>query len=265
MIEHSLFDKQRTSTHLKLTMTDRQTFCGSLTEILRLQSSLHSYLYCLLDLFPYPSKRQGHDKIYEHRGNKKYPNGVDRGHLNPSLMNSFDVSSMDLTHTHTNGYPQFYAFNNGVWKRFERKIFNYARKNCFLKSTKSEFYVITGLSDYKITGTKTSTLKSPLFWPVKYKGAVPQPPGSPPLPKKFKSIIQARSMWTVGCCSWVSKKVLKGEAVSIWANNEPKGVTNMEMQPDLTTLAKHIYPGKRCFKFFPGNAECNKVKNHVSL
>ena len=95
---------------------------------------------------------------------------------------------MKLTHTFTNAYPQYSYFNIGVWKKYEKKIFDYAKSTCVGKSTNAEFYAVTGLSDYKITSTKNSAAKkSPAkFWP------------GGKLPANIKAIKRAESMWTVG-------------------------------------------------------------------
>lgn len=196
--------------------------------------------------------KQGKNKLYAGRGRKTNPRAVDKGHLNPSQINSFDANTMKLTHTYTNAYPQFTYFNIGVWKKYEKKIFDYAKIKCFAKAGNSEFYLLTGLSDYKVLASgKAGVQQKKTMWP----------PGNPP---GLDPIVQAKSMWTVGCCSWKTGSTQKGEAVSIWANNEPKGIFNRESEPEPSLLGLYIY-GKKTFKFFPGNDACNKKPNHITL
>ena len=208
----------------------------------------------------------GSNKIYLNRGDRRYPDAVEEGQLNPMQMHSYNKETMKLTHTHVNAYPQFTDFNDGVWKAYEKKIFNYAKTRCSSNSPSSNFYVITGVSDYEIKGNgRTAVVSAPTYWPVAYEGAETQPLGSEPLQKNVESIVQPKSMWTVGCCTWKEGKTERAEAVSVWANNKPKGFSKSETQPYLDVLARRLFPANPCFSFFPGSAQCANSSNHFTM
>ncbi len=205
--------------------------------------------------------------IYLDRGKKDQPEGVQEGQLNPKRMHSYGDKSMDLTFNHINAFPQYSDFANGVWRKYQEKIISFAKVRCAEKDASAEFYVVSGLSDYELTGRgSTAFLKASTFWPVAYGGAIPKPHHSPPLPDGLaKSIIKPKSVWTVGCCTWTVSNEPHAETVSFWANNKPRGVPKHEVQPDLHTLAARLSPGKPCFQFFPSNPHCNMVENHFTL
>ena len=85
--------------------------------------------------------RQGSDDLY--KGSSDY--NIDRGHLNPSLINSYDKNHQIATFKYTNAVPQFARHNRGSWRVFEAKIANYVKRECGPKEGKM----------YLITGTKT--------------------------------------------------------------------------------------------------------------
>ncbi|XP_028405012.1 uncharacterized protein LOC114527525 [Dendronephthya gigantea] len=211
--------------------------------------------------------RIGSNKIYLDRSDKKYPEGVEEGQLNPNQMHTYADASMDLTFNHINAFPQYTDFAQGVWRKYQNKIISYAKDICSAKDVSAVFYAVSGVSDYELTGVRSSAFLRPAtFWPVAYEGAVTQPDGSPELENGLaKSIIQPKSAWTVGCCAWTKAGVKNAQSVSFWANNKPRGVPKYEVQPDLSTLRKALFPGKQCFKFFPANSLCNSAENHFTM
>ena len=212
----------------------------------------------------------GSNKIYLGRGNMTRPEAVEEGQLNPNQMHSYEsgsTNSMDLTFNHINAFPQYSDFARGVWRKYQEKIISYGKDTCSQKDPSATFYVVSGLSDYELTGKGTSAfLKAATYWPVAYEGAIPQPHLSPDLPDGSPlSIVMPKSVWTVGCCTWTSNGDHQAQTVSIWANNKPRGIPKHEVQPDIRTLGSKLFPGKRCFKFFPATAQCNSVDNHYRM
>lgn len=86
------------------------------------------------------------------------PQGIDKGHLNPSNVNSFDVDHMVATFTYSNAVPQYGSFNRGSWKKFEGKIAKYVKDVC--GKNMGTMYLITGTSKYRFDPT------SPLLKPI---------------------------------------------------------------------------------------------------
>lgn len=211
--------------------------------------------------------RMGSNLIYLKRGNTTSPEAVVEGQLNPNLIHSYNDKAMDLTFNHLNGFPQYSATANGVWRKYEEKMALYAKDRCSAKDDSAMFYAVSGLSDYELTGKGSSAfLKPAMYWPVAYEGAIPQPYHSPELTDGLaKSIIMPKSVWTVGCCTWTDNGEPKAESISFWANNKPRGIPKHENQPDLHTLGARLFPGKPCFQFFPANPQCNIPDNHFTI
>ena len=211
--------------------------------------------------------RMGSNLIYLKRGLKTEPEAVEEGQLNPNRIHSYAGPSMDLTFNHINAFPQYTDFAKGVWRKYQDKILLYAKDRCSAKDTSAAFYVVSGLSDYELTGKGSSAfLKQATLWPVAYEGAIPKPYDSPSLDDGLaKSIIKPKSVWTIGCCTWQQGGEPGAETVSIWANNKPRGVPKHAIQPDPGTLASRLFPGKPCFQFFPLNPLCNLAENHYTM
>lgn len=103
----------------------------------------------------------GSDEIYVGRSNKARPDAVKEGQLNPNQMHSYDQGkSMDLTFNHINAFPQYSDFANGIWKKYQEKIISYAKDTCQAKDGSAEFHVVSGVSDYELTGNLSSVLFS---------------------------------------------------------------------------------------------------------
>ncbi|XP_068699611.1 uncharacterized protein [Montipora foliosa] len=91
-----------------------------------------SYLYSAV------ASTQGSDKTY-YRAGKRFK--IDRGHLNPSGMNSNKYDRMMASLTYTNLVPQFSDLNQKAWRLAEIAIReHFVGKRCDPKST----YLLTG-------------------------------------------------------------------------------------------------------------------------
>ena len=213
--------------------------------------------------------RIGSNLIYLDRNKKTAPDGVEPGQLNPSQIHTYQGESMDLTFDYLNAFPQYTDFANGVWRKYQEKIITYAKVQCRAKHSTAVFYSVSGVSDYELTGHRSSAfLKPATYWPIAYEGDQPHPYHSPTLQDGVKkSIILPKSVWTVGCCTWTDTDIGEpnAQSVSFWANNKPRGIPKHGIQPDLRTLASRLYPGKPCFQFFPSNPQCNIPENHYTL
>lgn len=209
----------------------------------------------------------GSNSIYVGRGKKTLPEAVQEGQLNTNQMHSYNPNSMDLTFNHINAFPQYTDFARGVWRKYQEQIISYGKDRCSQKDPSATFYVVSGVSDYELTGEGTSAfLKATTYWPVAYKGAIPQPHLSPDLANGLElSIIIPKSAWTVGCCIWTASGETNAESVSFWANNKPRGIAKHEVQPDVRTLGKKVFPGKPCFQFFPATPQCSNPDNHYRM
>lgn len=78
--------------------------------------------------------------------------GIDKGHLNPSLINSYDEDYQIATFTYTNAVPQFKSHNRRSWKNFEGKIANYVKHKC--GKAGGNMHLITGTSNYLFDSAK---------------------------------------------------------------------------------------------------------------
>jgi len=191
-------------------------------------------------------------------------NKIDRGHINPSHINSFDTDYMTATYTLSNAVPQFIGSNRGPWSTFEARIANYAQVTCAGKPNGGTLYLLTGTSDYGLIPNPAGT-------------AMVQdlPPYSFPLPHGFPGItniaggayplVTPRALWTAGCCVWQQPGAVFGywwpsseaESFAVMTNNQDNAAllhqTRMrvdELEVLLTT------PGTSRVSLFPGYRAC---------
>ncbi|XP_068733518.1 uncharacterized protein [Montipora capricornis] len=139
--------------------------------------------------------KEGTDALY--KGSSAYK--IDRGHLNPNYINSYDKNHQIATFKYTNAVPQYQSSNRRSWRVFEAKIAKYVKTNC--KQVGSNMYLITGTSNYLFdssTNGRTGAMIE-LF-----------PPGNP------NGIVRPNSLWTAGCCV-VSKTT--AWSIAVWGNN----------------------------------------------
>ena len=68
---------------------------------------------------------------------------LERGHMNPSYINTFLQARSDLTFKLSNAAPQYKTSNGGPWNRYEGLLAEYAKKVCAMKYG-GTLYVYTG-------------------------------------------------------------------------------------------------------------------------
>ena len=91
--------------------------------------------------------KQGTDALY--KGHGTGPLGIDKGHLNPCLINSYNVDYMAATFTYTNAIPQYGSGSNRAsWKSFEAKIAKYTKETCAKNG--GTMHLLTGTSKYRL-------------------------------------------------------------------------------------------------------------------
>lgn len=179
--------------------------------------------------------KQGSDNLYEGSSKKK----IHKGHLNPSLINSYDCNHQIATFTYTNAIPQSASHNQGSWKQFEGKIANYVKHICGPNG--GNMYLITGTSNYKFdleTREKVAGAKIEFSSPFVPSG-----------------IVRPNSLWTAGCC--VVPKTGSAQSIAVWGNNDNTNPYTMSLSlPDLEKLlgTSTYLPAN----LFPALQECRK-------
>ena len=68
---------------------------------------------------------------------------LERGHMNPSYINTFLQARSDLTFKLSNAAPQYQTSNGGPWNAYERKLADYAKEVC-ARRYGGTLYVYTG-------------------------------------------------------------------------------------------------------------------------
>ncbi|XP_015755802.1 PREDICTED: nuclease-like isoform X2 [Acropora digitifera] len=86
--------------------------------------------------------KQGTNALYAGSGAHK----MDKGHLNPSHINSYDQNHQIATFKYTNAVPQFPGHNRISWRQYEAKIANYVKDIC--GKAGGNMHLITGTSNY---------------------------------------------------------------------------------------------------------------------
>ena len=91
--------------------------------------------------------KQGSDALYAGHGTGDF--GIDKGHLNPCFINSYNVGYMAATFTYANAVPQFgKGSNRASWKTFENRIAIYTKEKC--ANNGGTMYMLTGTSKYRL-------------------------------------------------------------------------------------------------------------------
>lgn len=176
--------------------------------------------------------KQGTNALYAGSSAHK----IDKGHLNPSYINSYDQNHQIATFKYTNAVPQYVSHNRRSWKSFEGIIADYVKTDCGLKG--GNMHLITGTSNY-LRDSKTGhqvTANRELF------------PGNP------NGILRPNSLWTAGCCVGSSKGT---ESIAVWGNNDKADTETVSLSlPDLESLlvAKPNPPAN----LFPAYPLCRK-------
>ena len=163
------------------------------------------------------------------------------GHLVPAETYSFTVNHIRSTFVYTNAVPQYAAFNGGKWSAYERKIRDYARKEC--RRQNGNLYQLTGISDKRIEiqGNSRQAVRQAL-------DRMPEEP----------NIAIPSSMWTAGCC-------VRGQNVlgsfAVIGNNDPiKQRMNMSQM-----MVKKLAGLIGVNQLFPGKTDCNEKYFYVNL
>jgi len=191
---------------------------------------------------------------------------LDRGHMNPSGINSFNSNFMKATFTLTNAVPQFKTSNQGPWKTFEQRIYSYAKHTCGAGSRSGTLYLLTGTSNFglkpdpnngKLVQDTTITLPySKTKFNPKGKGEV--------------TLVTPRAVWTAGCCVWKEPgrrlgrlwQNKRAESFAVMSNNHSNLKFLYQTEMSVTDLeALLTAPGSPRVNLFPGDANCRNVGN----
>ncbi|XP_044170119.1 uncharacterized protein [Acropora muricata] len=176
--------------------------------------------------------KQGTDALYS--GSSAYK--IDKGHLNPNKINSYDQNHQIATFKYTNAVPQFAGHNRNSWKTFEAKITNYVKTVCGPKG--GNMHLITGTSNYL-----RSTTGQQLTGKIEYF-----PPNNP------SAIMRPNSLWTAGCCVVSSTNA---ESIAVWGNNDNTNPYTVSLSlPDLEKLL--VTSSSSPANIFPAFPDCRK-------
>ena len=164
-----------------------------------------------------------------------------RGHMNPSVINSFETNFMKATFTLSNAVPQFEASNSGPWQVFENKIKNYAKNTCGSPSRQGTLYLLTGRSENGLNNV-----------------------AKPPLSDRFTvgprtvKLVTPRAVWTAGCCVWNQQ----AQSFAVMSNNHYNKNQLHQTQMKVLDLQNRLSSGT-LVDLFPGNANC--ALNNITL
>ncbi|XP_029185574.2 uncharacterized protein LOC114953487 isoform X2 [Acropora millepora] len=175
----------------------------------------------------------------------------DKGHLLPAMTYSFSEAYMLSTFTYTNAVPQISGFNRGQWAQYEKRIRQYATREC--SPNGGDLYLITGISEVSLhCDGGGATQEIPL--------EVLKPRGD--------AISIPRSMWTAGCCIAPSRGVLG--AFAVIGNNVKDKEKVFISQVKMTKLQDFLLIGVKGFggtdiNLFPANPGCSDPLKWVNL
>lgn len=187
---------------------------------------------------------------------------LSKGHMNPSGLNSFDINALRATYTLTNAAPQFKNFNSHPWRKFERKIVEYARR-CSKLDDSAILYLLTGTSDYSIRPDKDNK-------PMRDTG-IPFPDIKNRYLNGKVRLDTPRAMWTAGCCVWSlfgQRQHPQAASFAVMGNNQNNldMVHQMQMKvTDLETLLREAGFWKPKVNLFPGNKNCGFKENDIRV
>ncbi|KAK2555672.1 hypothetical protein P5673_022699 [Acropora cervicornis] len=177
--------------------------------------------------------KQGTNALYA--GSSAYK--IDKGHLNPSHINSYDQNHQIATFKYTNAVPQFAGHNRISWREYEGKIANYVKTVCGPKG--GNMHLITGTSNYL-----RSTTGQQLTGKIEYF-----PPNNP------NAIMRPNSLWTPGCCVVSSTSA---ESIAVWGNNDNVDTETISLSPlDLEKLL--VAEPTQSADLFPAYPLCRKM------
>ena len=188
---------------------------------------------------------------------------LSRGHMNPSVINSFDLNFMKATFTLTNAVPQFQASNSGPWQEFETKIRDYAKNICgprggtlyFLTGRSQNSIIPDPLNPYKAVQDKLYTV--PIPYPKdKFLGGTVK-------------LETPRSVWTAGCCVGTEPgngygNVEKAQSFAVMSNNQKDKNKLHQTQMSVREL-EELLRAPSAVNLFPGDENCRRPANHKTL
>ena len=102
---------------------------------------------------------------------------LERGHMNPSYINTFLQAQTDLTFKLSNAAPQYKTSNGGPWNRYERKLADYAQ-NVFAAKYGGTLPIYTGTALGYVPGYGEPV--------VKVSRTITKPPYIPPVSESMK-------------------------------------------------------------------------------
>ena len=169
-----------------------------------------------------------------------YHNAISRithGHMNPSVMNTFDLNHMAATFTLTNAIPQ-YEESNKAWGYYEDQLMRYAKYSCGPRPRGGTLFVVVGSSVIlgQVQGLMTSV---------------------PPRRGDVRVAIP-NYVWMAACCVWTDPaKVTRAESLAATILNHnnahqlhPRVMPLQALEHQLTGYRKPIV------NLFPGEEKC---------
>jgi len=191
--------------------------------------------------------RQGTDKLYSGHGTG--PEGIDKGHLNPSFINSFDIGHMVATFTYSNAVPQYgRSYNRASWKNYEARIAEYVKGFCAAKG--GTMYLLTGTSVFHLKVGVDPPTQEAVAMVEYFPGAMDQ-----------NRIVRPNSLWTAGCCVWMDKTGKReAESIAVMGNNDSDkgkvGTTSMNLVDLERLLVDQSSAAAGPANLFPSVPEC---------
>ena len=83
--------------------------------------------------------------VYEHNRHEHDENWLEKGHMNPSYINSFSKEQMTNTFRYSNAAPQYRSSNAGPWSDYETLLATFAKEKC-AKKYQGNMFIFTGTS-----------------------------------------------------------------------------------------------------------------------
>ena len=203
----------------------------------------------------------GVDKAYK-EAITKLNEPLSRGHMNPSVINSFDLNFMKATFTLTNAVPQFQASNSGPWQEFETKIRDYAKDICGPRG--GTLYLLTGRSENGIRADAQNKVVKDT------SNRVPKPYLKDKFVGGTVKLETPRSVWTAGCCVWTEPGKVTGnlparkaESFAVMSNNQKDKSKLYQTQMSVLEL-EELLKASSPVNLFPGDDNCrNPSANNI--
>ena len=85
------------------------------------------------------------DEVYAVNREEGKAKWLEKGHMNPSYINSFSKEQMSNTFRYSNAAPQYRTSNAGPWSEYEGLLAKFAQEEC-AKKYQGSMYIFTGTS-----------------------------------------------------------------------------------------------------------------------